>query len=160
MPYEVRWDGYCISDDRARLDLAAVHAYLANESYWAQGISREQVDRQTAFSPFVFGVYREAADDLNGIALGQLGFARVLSDTTRFAYICDVYIATAAQGQGLGKRLMGAIMAHPELVDVRRWVLATRDAHGLYAQFGFGPPRKPEMWMFIDPDKTKPARWV
>jgi GNAT superfamily N-acetyltransferase len=157
MPYEVRWDGYCISDDRTRLDLATVHRYLSAESYWAQGVSREQVERQTAYSPFVFGVYQEAT---GGAPEAQLGFARVLSDATRFAYICDVYIATAAQGQGLGKRLMAAIMAHPELLDVRRWVLATRDAHGLYAQFGFGPPRKPEMWMFIDPDKSKPARWV
>jgi GNAT superfamily N-acetyltransferase len=151
MPYEVRWDGYCVSDDRARLDFAAIHGYLT-QSYWTPGISREQVERQTAHSSLVFGVYGPAGD--------QLGFARVLSDLTRFAYLCDVYIVPAAQGQGLGKRLIGAIKEHPELKDVRRWCLATRDAHGLYSQFGFAPPRKPEMWMFIDPDKTRPGRWV
>ncbi len=151
MSYEVHWDGYCISDDRARLDLAAIHAYLT-QCYWTPGISREQVERQTEHSSLVFGVY--------GPDGAQLGFARVLSDLTRFAYLCDVYIVPEAQGQGLGKRLIGAIMEHPELKDIVRWCLATKDAHGLYSQFGFAPARKPEMWMFIDPDKTKPQRWL
>ena len=151
MPYEVHWDGYCVSDDRARLDFAVIHDFLSN-CYWSTGITPEQVQRQTANSSLVFGLYRDNGE--------QLGFARVMSDLTRFAYIADVFIVAAAQGQGLGKRLIAAIKAHPELTDVLRWVLATRDAHTLYSQFGFGPPRKPEMWMFIDPDKTKLQRWV
>src|SRR5438105_1709892 len=97
MPYEVRSGPWLISDDRARLDLDAVHAYLT-QSYWTPGISREQVERQTTHSSVVFGMY--------GDTEGQVGFARVLSDLTRFAYICDVYIRPDAQGQGLGKLLM------------------------------------------------------
>jgi GNAT superfamily N-acetyltransferase len=142
--YEVAEVGWVVSDDRARLDMAAVHGWLAG-SYWTPGISREQVERQTQCSSYVFGVYAE--DGPRAAAPTQAGFARVLTDATRFAYVCDVIVAPELRGRGLGKRLMRDIMAHPELRAVRRWLLATHDAHGLYAQFGFAPLPKPEMWM-------------
>jgi hypothetical protein len=173
MVYATREDGILVSDDRALLDFTAIHGFLST-CYWSGGISMEQVQRQTRCSTLVFGLYRELPADSAGpqatldplaapppaARLEQLGFARVLSDLTRFAYLCDVFIVTPEQGQGLGKRLLRDIKAHPELVDVRRWLLATRDAHGLYAQFGFEPLRKPEVWMSIHPNKEVPGRWV
>lgn len=155
MAYAVSEDGIVVSDERERLDFGVIQGFLSS-CYWSSGISMAQVERQTRASTLVFGLYHESVDN----PPVQLGFARVLSDLTRFAYLCDVFVVTAAQGQGLGKRLLRDIKAHPELVDVRRWLLATRDAHGLYSQFGFEALRKPEMWMSIHPDKDLHGRWV
>lgn len=117
---------YRISTDPQQLDLAAVHAYLA-QSYWSPGIAREQVERAAAHS-LCFGLFHGAQ---------QVGFARVVTDTASFAYLADVYILEAHRGQGLSKWLLETIFAHPDLQGLRRFMLATRDAHSLYAQFGF-----------------------
>lgn len=155
--YEWREAGLLVSDARALVDLAVVQGYLA-ASYWSPGITLEQVERQLAHSTYLFGLYECAPNEPAAPGLPLLGFARVLSDLCRFAYLCDVFILPERQRQGLGKRLLGALFAHPELRDIRRWVLLTGDAHGLYEQFGFSAPKKPEMYMErkLDP----PGKWV
>lgn len=125
-----------VSDDPSRIDLDAVHAFLSR-SYWSPGIARERVARAIAHS-MCFGVYDGGA---------QVGFARVVTDRSSFAYLADVYILESHRGRGLAAQLMAAITGHPELQGLRRWLLATRDAHGLYARFGFGPPAAPERLM-------------
>jgi GNAT superfamily N-acetyltransferase len=129
---------YEISTDAARLDFAAIHAYLTR-SYWSPGISRALVERAAAHS-LCFGLYR--ADE-------QVGYARIVTDRTTFAYLCDVYVLEAHRGQGLSKWLMQTIQAHPDLQHLRRFMLATRDAHGLYAAFQFTPLAHPERLMEI-----------
>lgn len=137
MPEEATIDGYLISDDPARLNVAAIHAYLTR-SYWAMGVPRDVVERSVRNS-LCIGVY-----DATGT---QVGLARVVSDFATFAWLCDVYVLEPHRGRGLSKALMRAVMAHPRLQSVRRITLATRDAHGLYAQFGFTPVAKPENQM-------------
>lgn len=132
-------DGYSISGDPARLDLDRVHAFLAQESYWAKNIPRELVERTVRHS-MVWGIYH---------AGGQVGFARVITDKATFAYLCDVYIDAAHRGLGLSKALVAAIMAHPDLQGLRRWMLVTADAHTLYEQFGFTATKYPERYMEI-----------
>jgi GNAT superfamily N-acetyltransferase len=122
---------YEISTDPARLDVAAMHAYLVR-SYWSPGIPYATVARAARHS-LCFGLYEKAAGR-------QVGLARVVTDHATFAYLCDVYVLEEHRGRGLGKFLMHAVMAHPALGGARRIMLGTRDAHGLYAQFGFGPP--------------------
>jgi GNAT superfamily N-acetyltransferase len=119
---------YEISTDPARLDVAAIHAYLAR-SYWSPGIPIGIVERALRHS-LCFGVY----ESVNG---AQVGLARVVTDYATFAYLCDVYVLEGHRGHGLGKRMMHEVMAHPALSGARRAMLATRDAHGLYAGFGF-----------------------
>ncbi len=121
-------DSYEISSDPARLDIDAIHAYLAR-SYWSPGIPREIVARAVTHS-LCFGAYQKATGKL-------VGFARVVTDHATFAYLCDVYVLEEHQGQALGKRLMRAFMEHPTVIGARRVMLATRDAHGLYRQYGF-----------------------
>jgi GNAT superfamily N-acetyltransferase len=135
---EQRRGAFLISTDPARLDIAAIHGYL-HRSYWAENIPRAVVEKAVAHS-LCFGVY--AGDQL-------AGFARVISDYATFAYICDVFVLEEYRGQGLAKWLMAAILAHPELQGLRRWMLVTRDAHGLYRQHGFQPARRPENVMEI-----------
>jgi GNAT superfamily N-acetyltransferase len=129
---------YKVSTDRGRLDRELIHRFL-KETYWARGIPREVVDRGIDHS-LCFGVYAGAQ---------QVGFARVITDYATFAYVADVFILPEHRGRGLSKRLMSAIVEHPELQGLRRWVLATLDAHGLYAQFGFEPLTLPEHFMTI-----------
>ena len=133
-----RVNTYDISTDPGRLQLAAIHAYLTR-SYWSPGIPRELVARAIANS-LCFGVYQGDA---------QVGFARVVTDKASFAYLADVYVLEEHRGRGLSKRLVEQVLAHPELQGMRRFLLATRDAHGLYAQFGFKAPVKPENFMEI-----------
>jgi GNAT superfamily N-acetyltransferase len=121
-------DIYEISTDASRLDVAAIHAYLAR-SYWSPGIPFEIVARAVRHS-LCFGAYERTSGK-------QVGFARVVTDHATFAYLCDVYVLEEHRGQGLGKTLMAAAMAHPALSGARRVMLATRDAHGLYRQNGF-----------------------
>jgi GNAT superfamily N-acetyltransferase len=128
---------YLISTDRSRLNIELIHDFLANATYWAVGRTREVVERSIAHS-FPFGVYKGDA---------QVGFARVVTDYATFAWIADVFILNEHRGQGLSKWLMEVILAHPELQGFRRWVLATKDAHGLYERFGFMPLHRPERWM-------------
>jgi GNAT superfamily N-acetyltransferase len=127
-----------ITTDPSRLDLDVVHGFLAT-SYWAAGIPRETVERAVRHS-LCFGAFD--GDQ-------QVGFARVISDYATYAYISDVFVVPSHRGRGVGKQLMAAIMAHPDLQRLRRWTLFTRDAHGLYRQFGFGEPRHPERLMEI-----------
>ena len=119
---------YEISTDPARLDVAAIHGYLTR-SYWSPGIPIEVVERALRQS-LCFGVYESAGG-------AQVGLARVVTDYATFAYLCDVYVLEEHRGHGLGKRMMRELMAHPALSGARRVMLATRDAHGLYAGFGF-----------------------
>lgn len=133
---------YLISTDRSRLNIELIHDFLANRTYWAVGRKREVVERSIANS-LPFGIYK--GDDEVGFA--QVGFARVVTDYATFAWIADVFILNEHRGQGLSKWLMKVILAHPELQGFRRWVLATKDAHGLYERFGFIPLHRPERWM-------------
>jgi GNAT superfamily N-acetyltransferase len=121
-------NGYEISTDFARLDLNAVHAYLAR-SYWSPGIPLGIVER-AARNSLCFGVYDTATG-------AQVGYTRVVTDQATFAYLCDVFVLEDHRGRGLSKWMMREVMAHPALSGARRTMLATRDAHGLYRQFGF-----------------------
>ncbi|MGE5322893.1 MAG: GNAT family N-acetyltransferase [Actinomycetota bacterium] len=127
---------YEISTDPSRIDLPAVHSFLTH-SYWATGIPLETVSRSLRYS-LCFGIYKRGR---------QAGFARVVSDYATFAYLADVFVLPEHRSQGLAKWLMECIMAHPDLQGLRRWSLATRDAHGLYRQFGFKDLKHPEAWM-------------
>jgi GNAT superfamily N-acetyltransferase len=127
-----------ISTDPARLDLDAVHAFLTT-SYWAGGIPRDLVERSIRHS-LPFGLFEGAT---------QIGFARVISDRATFAYIADVFILESHRGRGLGRWLMECIRCHPDLQGLRRWILGTRDAHGLYRQVGFRPLGDPAIYMEI-----------
>jgi len=135
---EIRRGEYLISSDTSLIDLDVVHSFLT-ESYWAKGVSRDIVARSVENS-ICFGAYKDGQ---------QVGFARAVTDRATFAFLADVFVLEAEQGKGVGKMLVEAAMNHPELRELRRWLLATDDAHGLYQQFGFGPLRKPERWMEI-----------
>ena len=134
---EFRRDEFLVSTDPKRLDLGVIHGFLTN-SYWAKGIPREVVARSNEHS-LCFGVY-----DGCGV---QVGFARVISDFSTVAYIGDVFVLESHRGRGLGKWLMECITQHPALQNLRRWMLTTRDAHGLYSQVGFTPVKYPERYM-------------
>jgi GNAT superfamily N-acetyltransferase len=122
---------YLVSDDRELLQLDRVHSYLSTEAYWCLEIPKEVV-RKAAENSLCFGVYKITEQDLL-----QVGYARVVSDYATFAYLCDVYIEEKFRGIGLSKWLMKCIMSHPELQCLRRFLLATKDAHGLYEKSGF-----------------------
>lgn len=125
--HEARKDEYQVSTDPSRLSLEMIHGFLSNESYWAKNIPREVVERSIANS-VCFGLYHNQE---------QIGFARVVTDKATFAYLADVFIREAYRGKGLSKWLMEIIQTHPELQGLRRWMLGTRDAHGLYEQSGW-----------------------
>ena len=134
---EYRRGELLISTDRERLNLDVVHGFLTN-CYWAKGIPREVVARSIEHA-LCFGIY-----DGEG---AQVGFARVISDFATIAYVGDVFVLDTHRGRGLGKWLMQCITEHPALQSLRRWILTTRDAHGLYSQFGFTPVKAPERFM-------------
>ncbi len=136
--YELHREEFTISTEEARLQLDAILAFLSR-AYWAEGRTRDVIERSMAHS-LCFGLY--AGDR-------QIGFARVITDRATFAYLCDVFIDDSYRGRGLGKWLMAAVMDHPDLQGLRRWTLATRDAHGLYKQFGWTDLKHPERWMEI-----------
>ena len=145
----LRVNTYDISADPGRLQPDAIHAYLVR-SYWSPGVPRAVVDRAIANS-LCFGIYVAASNK-------QVGFARVVTDKATFAYLADVYVLEEHRGQGLSKRLVATIQAHPDLQGLRRFMLATADAHGLYAQFGFKPLAAPERVMEIrNPDVYRAA---
>jgi GNAT superfamily N-acetyltransferase len=137
-PFETHRDTFTISTDPARLDLDTICEFL-KRAYWANTRPRERTER-AIHNSVAFGVYEGTK---------QIGFARVVSDYTIFAYLCDVFIDEAYRGHGLGKWLIETLMAHPDLKDVRRWLLVTNDAHGLYQQYGFTTIQDPEHWMQI-----------
>jgi nitroimidazol reductase NimA-like FMN-containing flavoprotein (pyridoxamine 5'-phosphate oxidase superfamily)/GNAT superfamily N-acetyltransferase len=128
-PYECRRGDLLISTDPTRIDFAFVHRFLAEESYWARGI-QEQTQRLAMSHSLCFGLYRGNE---------QIGFARVLTDYGRLAYLGDVFVSASARGQGLGQWLVASALDHPDLTSVDRWLLGTADAHGLYERFGFTP---------------------
>lgn len=142
-PYEVRGDhGFIVSDDPRRIDLDVVYGFLSR-AYWCAGIPRATVER-AARNSLVFGLYAPER---------QVGYARVITDRATFAYLCDVFVLEEFQGRGLGKWMMEVVIAHPDLQGLRRFVLATRDAHGLYERYGFHPLKNPEPFMErYDPD--------
>jgi N-acetylglutamate synthase-like GNAT family acetyltransferase len=127
-----------ISTDKERLDIDTIHSFLSR-SYWAQGIPRAIVEQSIA-NALCFGVYHQDV---------QIGFARVISDYTTFAYISDVFILENHRNQGLSKWLVQCMLEHPDVQGLRRWLLVTLDAQGLYQQFGFRPLQHPETFMEI-----------
>jgi len=134
---EHRHGEFVISTDPRRLDLNTIHRFLTN-CYWAKGIPRAVVARSIEHS-LCFGVY-----DGSGV---QVGFARVVSDFATVAYLGDVFVLESYRGRGLSTWMMECIMHHPALQGLRRWILVTRDAHGLYSHFGFTPLKAPERYM-------------
>lgn len=136
--FEEKKNGFLISTDKSRLDVDSIFDYLSNRSYWAKGIPMDRVQRGIENS-MCFGVYSGAGN--------QAGFARVVTDKSTIAYIGDVYIHEDYRGQGLSKWLMECILKHSELQGFRRWILLTKDAHGLYKQFGFTEPQEPAFYM-------------
>lgn len=138
-------NGYTISTDKSRLDVPAIHDFLANSSYWAHNVPLSTVQKSIENS-LCFGIYAGET---------QVGFARVITDYAVFAYLADVFVLGAYRGRGLGKWLVACIVSHPELQNLRRWILATKDAHGLYAQYGFNPLSKPERFM----EASQPAAY-
>ncbi|HEX9502932.1 MAG TPA: GNAT family N-acetyltransferase [Patescibacteria group bacterium] len=143
---DFREKGYIISTDKSLLDFESIYQYLNDESYWSKGIARETLKRAIENS-ICFGIYHQ--DERAGFANEQAGFARVITDQATFAYIGDVFVLPVHRGAGLSKWLIQTIKAHPDLQGLRRWSLATADAHGLYSQFGFAVIAHPERWMEI-----------
>ncbi|MER6391814.1 GNAT family N-acetyltransferase [Streptomyces sp. NPDC059382] len=133
--------GFEISTDPARLDAALIHRWLSEDSYWALGRSREKQDAAIAGS-LNFGLYDSVSD-------AQLGYARVVTDRATFGWLCDVYIAPDARGKGLGTALAAAVRDHLEPYGLRRVLLATADAHAVYAKVGFAALEHPEKWMAL-----------
>lgn len=134
--YEAGREEFMISTDPALLNVDVIHGYLSNQSYWAQNVPKEIVQKSITNS-LCFGLYFKGK---------QVGFARLVTDKATFAYLADVFILKEHQGKGLSKWLMEIIQSHPELQGLRRWMLGTRDAHGLYEQFG---------WTVLDEDSRK-----
>lgn len=139
MPHETQHAGYLISDDPARLEVDAIHAYLTR-SYWAEGIPRDVVARSVANS-LCLGIYAPPAHR------EQIGFVRVITDSATFAYLCDVYVLETHRGRGLSKAAMDLLMTHPRMQGLRRLQLVTQDAHGLYTRYGFKVVEQPERHM-------------
>lgn len=138
-------DGFLFSTDKSRLDLRFIHAFLST-SYWAEAIPVEII-QDSIQNSLAIGVYQEQR---------QVGFARVITDHATFAYLADVFVDESYRGRGLSKSLMTFIFSFSELKMLRRFILATRDAHGLYEQFGFKPLKSPEKFMEIaQPDIYK-----
>jgi GNAT superfamily N-acetyltransferase len=131
--------GYEISTDKQKLNVDLIFEYLDKQSYWGKGMPEEKL-RIALENSICFGVYKNSA---------QVGLARVITDKATFAYLCDVFILEEHRGIGLSKWLMQTILSHQDLQGLRRWSLATADAHGLYSQFGFSVINNPDNWMQI-----------
>jgi GNAT superfamily N-acetyltransferase len=127
---------YEIDSNPKRIDWQRVHAWLAS-SYWTPGIPLERIQRGAENSALILGAYSPE---------GQAGFLRVVSDKSRFAYLCDVWVDEKHRGQGLARRMVQAALDHPDFTTVN-WLLATVDAHGVYEKLGFAPLANPERWM-------------
>ena len=128
-----------LDTDRGRVPIETVHRWLSEESYWAKGIPLETVRRSIEHA-LPFAIYERDSGEI-------VAFLRVITDYATFAYVGDVFVRTDRRGRGLSKWLMEAVAAHPDLQGFRRWILATRDAHGLYKQKGFTPLERPENWL-------------
>lgn len=149
-PQMFRRDDFLISTEPGKIDVDMVHHYLAHESYWAPGIARQSVKRALRYS-LCFGVY-----DCSGTDDIQIGFARVITDYSSFAYLADVFILSRHRRQGLGKWLISCILAHTELQGLRKWMLNTKDAHDLYERFGFLQNPEPDTYMVYRPQRQVP----
>jgi GNAT superfamily N-acetyltransferase len=148
MQTDMTLPGYELSTDKQRLDMDLIHHFLAEESYWSRGVPRDVVERAVENS-ICFGVYHGGA---------QIGFGRVVSDKATFALLADLFVLEAHRGKGISKWMMRSIMAHEELQGLRRWLLLTSDAHGLYSQYGFTPLGNPSRFMeVLRPDIYAPA---
>ncbi|MFE0454014.1 GNAT family N-acetyltransferase [Streptomyces sp. NPDC058914] len=134
-------EGYEISADPARIDAERVHRWLSTDAYWAIGRAREKQDRAIAGS-LNFGVYETVSGE-------QVAYARVVTDLATFAWLCDVYVDPAARGKGLGTSLVVAVRDHLRPHGLRRLLLATHDAHGVYEKVGFEALEKPDQWMAL-----------
>ena len=137
MHHEWQRDPYTISTDPARLDLDLIHNFLTTQSYWAQGRTLDTV-RTSIQHSLPFGLYEHDQ---------QIGFCRLVTDYATFAWLADVFILPDYRGRKLSEFLVETVVSHPDLQSLRRWLLATRDAHGLYAKFGFLPLDNPDRWM-------------
>ena len=145
--FELHRAPWLISTDPARLDLNEVHHWLSTASYWAEGVPLDVIERGFRHS-CCFGIYDEESE--------LAGFGRVVTDYASFGYLADIFILPERRGDGLGKLLVEAMLAHPQLQGLRRWLLMTRDAHGLYDQFGFTALQMPQSAMERrDPDIYK-----
>ncbi|MFE1833852.1 GNAT family N-acetyltransferase [Streptomyces sviceus] len=134
-------EGYEISTDPERVDAGRVHHWLSTDAYWAIGRPREKQDRAIAGS-LNFGVYAVESGD-------QVAYARVVTDLATFAWLCDVYVDRSVRGEGIGTALVGAVREHLRPYGLRRVLLATRDAHGVYEKLGFAPLVEPDRWMAL-----------
>ena len=139
---------YEIDDDRSRIDVTRVHTWLAS-SYWSPGVFREVVERGIRGASLVVGVYDRRDRQ-------QVGFLRVISDKATFAWVADVFVQEAHRSCGLARAMLQFALEHPEHKNMRRWVLATKDAHGVYEPLGFKPLPYPERWMILH---TDPVAW-
>ncbi|MCC6370819.1 MAG: GNAT family N-acetyltransferase [Bacteroidia bacterium] len=147
MLYEKTDKDFLFSNDKQKLQHGLIHKYLSEESYWAKGIGMEQVTARIEGSD-CFGIYKGTE---------QIGFARMITDRTSFGYLCDVFILEPFRGQGLSKKLMEFIVRFEPYLHLRRILLRTHDAHGLYAQFGFKPIADADKLMEITPSETPKA---
>ena len=137
MTFTTQAGEYLISDDPALIDIDVVHRWLSEDSYWSRGRTRQTVERSIAHS-IPLGVYH------HGVIVG---FARVVTDRSTFAWLCDVFVTPEHRNAGVGKALVAAAVGHPDLAEIKRFVLATADAHDLYRQYGFELIERPERWM-------------
>ena len=128
---------FMVTTESEKISLDVVHAFLANESYWAKNIPRDVVE-QSIENSLCFGLFQNEE---------QIGFARVITDRATIAYLGDVFVMATHRGQGLSQWLMECVMSHPDLLGLRRWILLTGDAHGLYEKFGFTAIAAPQKWM-------------
>ena len=137
-----RHDSFEIDDDLSRVDFERVQVWLSS-SYWSPGVSRDRVEKAARNSSLVVGAYAEGV---------QCGYLRIVSDKTTFAWVCDVWVDEAYRGQGVARAMVRFAHQHPEHQGLRRWILATKDAHGVYAGVGFQLVPNPERWMIYFPD--------
>lgn len=137
--FSIEKNGYLISGNRELLQVPVIHAFLHNEAYWSPGIPLNVVEKAIANS-FCAGVYYNEQ---------QVAFARVVTDYATYAWLCDVFVLNEHRGKGISKWMMEFIMNHPDLQGFRSWFLGTKDAHGLYAQFGFKPLEDPSRFLAI-----------
>jgi GNAT superfamily N-acetyltransferase len=137
--FELQCGDYTVSDEPDRVDRDLVHRWLSEASYWAAGRTRDTVDRSLDNGSVVLGAYHASG--------AMVGFARVVTDRATFGWLCDVFVLEDHRRRGLGKALMEAAVTHPDLRDLKRYVLATADAQDLYGRFGFGVLDRPQRWM-------------
>jgi GNAT superfamily N-acetyltransferase len=137
-------DGFTISTDKQYLDTDVIHHFLSVDSYWAKGITMDKVQKAIEKSSICFGMYE--GDPVNGEAR-QIGFVRAVTDFVRFAWIMDVFVLPEYRGRGLSKWMIETMVEQSELKDVRKMMLCTFDAHGLYEQYGFQTLDDPEIFM-------------